>query len=108
MERFRASFSPESTEIVRVGDEVAGFYALTDRGDHLLLNHLYVKPRYQSKGIGATVMARILEQSKASCLPVKVGALKGSRSNDFYRRHGFQRFSEGEWDLYYERPVPSP
>ncbi|KAG0933391.1 hypothetical protein G6F31_016327 [Rhizopus arrhizus] len=39
-------------------------------------------------------------------LPVAVGALRGSDSNRFYRRHGFVQTAESEWDIDYLRPVP--
>jgi len=35
-----------------------------------------------------------------------VGALRGSDSNRFYRRHGFVQTAESEWDIDYLRPAP--
>jgi hypothetical protein len=37
---------------------------------------------------------------KLRCV-VHVGALKGSRSNAFYLRHGFKLDRVGDWDNYY-------
>jgi hypothetical protein len=42
-----------------------------------------------------------LKQARTRRWPVRVGALKGSRSNEFYVRHGFAPESCGEWDNFY-------
>jgi len=104
--RFRSSFSPPDTEIVSITHDVVGFYALSNHGDHLKLDHLYVSPEHQSRGIGTAVMSRVIERSNASRIPIRLGALRGSKANNFYHFHGFEYVSEDEWDIYYERPAP--
>ena len=39
----------------------------------------------------------------ASKKAIKLGALKESRSNDFYKSQGFVFTESGEWDNYYIR-----
>src|SRR5450830_1610877 len=63
--------------------------------------------RHEAEGIGAAVLADVLAQAETQGLPVKVTALRGSRSNDFYQRHGFVLVEESEWDLVYLRQ-PDP
>lgn len=70
----------------------------------MLLDHLYIHPDNQGNGIGAVVLARIIEEANALGLPVRVGALRGSGSNRFYVRHGFTLIEEGDFDNYYIRP----
>ena len=70
----------------------------------MLLDHLYIHPNNQGNGIGAFVLARIIEEANALGLPVRVGALRGSDSNRFYVRHGFKLMEEGDFDNYYIRP----
>lgn len=70
----------------------------------MLLDHLYIHPNNQGNGIGAVVLARIIEEANALGLPVRVGALRGSDSNRFYVRHGFTLIEEGDFDNYYIRP----
>ena len=104
-ERFRSSFVPAQTvQILRAGIRV-GFFALSEHEDHLYLDHLYIGVAYQSSGIGSRAMAHILAIAKRKQLSVRLGALRSSRSNTFYRRHGFSVTSESEWDIYYEHPV---
>ena len=65
------------------------------------LDHLYIHPEYQSRGIGSTVLKLLLGKADLKGLTIKVGALRGSDSNRFYQRHGFRKNWEDEWDIYY-------
>lgn len=102
-DRFLAAFMPFSTRHVVVEGRRVGFVVVRDQGDHLLLDHLYVHPDHQGKGIGAAVLAAVFAEADPRHLTVRVGALKGSESNRFYVRHGFELVEEGEWDNYYAR-----
>ena len=63
-------------------------------------------PAAQGLGVGGQVLGRLLLDADRRGLPVSVGALRGSDSNRFYRRHGFVQVSESEWDIEYLRPAP--
>ncbi len=107
-ERFRASFSAPHTQAIVLDGERVGFVAVKPQGDHLLLDHLYVRPSAQRRGIGAQVLLGVFARADAEGLAVRVGALRDSDSNPFYVRHGFQRIDEGEFDIYYVRPPMKP
>ncbi len=102
-ERLRKTFSPEHTHGILVAGAMVGFYALRPADGAFALDHLYVLPEFQGRGIGAIAMERILSEADQVGLAVQVGALKGSKSNLFYQRHGFQKTGEGDWDIYYSR-----
>jgi len=102
-ERFRSGFSPEHTQHIVVGGQRVGFLAVKPQGGALLLDHLYIKPEHQGRGIGASVLQRVFAQACTMSLPVRVGALRESASNRFYQRHGFQLVDRGEFDNYYVR-----
>ncbi|HEV7278983.1 MAG TPA: GNAT family N-acetyltransferase [Pirellulaceae bacterium] len=106
-DRLRKSFLPAQTQWILVDGQRAGFYTLRSADDGLHLDHLYVHPGCQSRGVGAFVMRHLLSQADAVRLPVSVGALRGSRANEFYRRHAFVQVGEAEWDVYYCRPAPA-
>ena len=103
-ERFLSGFSPKHTQHVLAGSERVGFFVLKRQEKNLLLDHLYVRPAYQGKGIGAAVLAQVFIESAAAGLPVRVGALRDSDSIRFYVRHGFTLVERGEFDNYYVRP----
>ncbi|NIE68367.1 GNAT family N-acetyltransferase [Burkholderia sp. Ax-1719] len=102
-ERFLAAFEPALCRFIEADGVRAGFVLVRPQADHWLLDHLYVLPGHQGRGIGAQVLRDIFTSADAVRLPVRVGALRGSDSNRFYQRHGFAQIGESEWDIYYER-----
>ena len=102
-ERFRANFEPRFTRHVVQDGARVGFVALKPHEDGLLLDHLYLWPAEQGRGTGAAVLARVFAEADAAGLALRVGALRGSASNRFYLRHGFEKVGESEWDVYYRR-----
>jgi GNAT superfamily N-acetyltransferase len=107
-ERLRSGFAPEATRHILAAGERAGFVVVKPQeggpmGRSLLLDHLYVRPAFQGRGIGARVLAMVFEEADALGLAIHVGALKESDSNRFYLRNGFTEVGTGEWDIYYVR-----
>lgn len=106
-ERFLSGFDPGCTCQIFQNTSLVGFWVLKPQEPFWLLDHLYVLPGHQGQGIGAQVLACVFAQADQAGKTLRLGALKGSRSNDFYLRHGFVKVDEGEWDIYYERqPMP--
>ncbi|WP_157522773.1 GNAT family N-acetyltransferase [Mitsuaria sp. 7] len=104
-ERFLSSFDPARTRHIVVDGHRVGFVVTTPQAQWLSLDHLYIDPPSQGHGIGAAVLADVFDESRRLGLPVRVGALKQSDSNRFYKRHGFELVEEGEFDCYYVRPA---
>lgn len=102
--RLRNSFSPAHTRMIVLEEEVVGFYAARSSPEGLQLDHLYVHPRFQGRGIGGMVLRKVIDDADQRGVPVLVGALKESVSNRFYQHHGFSKMSESEWDNHYIRP----
>ena len=63
-------------------------------------------PEFQGHGTGGAVLVRLLAETDAAGLPVRLNVLKESPAARFYERHGFVRTHEEEWDVFYERPLP--
>jgi GNAT superfamily N-acetyltransferase len=107
-ERFASGFSPERTRHILFEGRRVGFLTVKPRPDHLLLDHLYIQPDEQGRGIGGEVLKSVCRDADAMGIPVKVGALRDSDANRFYSRNGFTVESESEWDVYYTRPIGKP
>jgi GNAT superfamily N-acetyltransferase len=102
-ERFLGGFDASSTRRIELAGDLVGFVVIKDQQSELLLDHLYVIPSAQGKGIGSEVLAQIFREADEVERPIKVGALKESASNLFYTRHGFVFVESGEFDNYYVR-----
>ncbi|MEP4029821.1 GNAT family N-acetyltransferase [Roseibium polysiphoniae] len=100
--RFLESFIPDETLRIEASGQLLGFFVLRTRPDHLYLDHLYVLPDIQGKGIGTHVVRYVQEKAAAAKLPLRLVALKGSPANGFYTRHGFRLKGSAEFDNAYE------
>jgi GNAT superfamily N-acetyltransferase len=100
-ERFLSSFQPLDTRFILLNDEVAGFVVIKSEAEYLILDHLYIRPVFQRQGIGVFVLQELFARAVAENKSVRVGALKGSESNQFYVRHGFKLVESAEFDNYY-------
>ena len=100
--RFLNNFCRESTRKIEVDGGLAGFYVVKDNDDHLYLDHMYIRPELQGNGLGSLILEGIIVEAQERGLPLRLGALRGSRSNQFYQSHGFAQTHEEEWDIFYE------
>ena len=100
--RFLDGFSKEDTKKILVAGNLVGFYVLKVKYDHLYLDHLYFYPGFQNLGLGGSLIDAFKQQSTVFGLPIRLEALRESRSNEFYIKHGFVCTHEEEWDILYE------
>jgi GNAT superfamily N-acetyltransferase len=101
--RFLDTFSPEYTRAIIHDGERIGFIVVRPHDEELLLDHLYVQPSHQNRGIGAETLQIVFAEADACSATIRVGALRGSRSNQFYLAHGFELVEQAEFDNYYVR-----
>lgn len=102
-ERLLNSFDPEHSRFIVIDGKRAGFYTLRPAENGFHLEHFYILPPFQSRGVGSAVMRLLLEEA-AGC-PVFAGVLKGSPAIRFYQRHGFVVAGESERAIYYVNAV---
>jgi len=102
-ERLVAGFEPAATRHILFGGERVGFVVVKQQSDGLLLDHLYLRPGAQGRGLGSAVLKTVIADAAARGKVLFVGALRDSEANRFYLRHGFQKTGESEWDVYYQR-----
>jgi len=95
--RLKSQFRPEWMRHLVVDGERVGYFTVEPREGELRLHHLYLKPAAQGQGVGAWVIDRI----KARGLPITLAALRESRANSFYLRHGFKVVEEQDFDIEY-------
>ena len=100
--RFLKDFKPSDTRKITVEGKTIGFYVVRCKEDHLYLDHLYVETEFQGTGIGTHVVNTIKKSAASRGLPIRLGGLRGSRANAFYRACGFTVSHEDEFDIYYE------
>jgi len=100
-ERLRSNFRPECMRHIVCDGERVGLLTVFPEGDALKLQHLYLAPGAQGKGIGAWALEQVKVQAREQRRDVKLEALPQSDANRFYLRHGFVQVGEEEFDIFY-------
>ncbi len=101
-ERFLKSFDANQTWNIEVDDKLIGFFVLTEKPDHLYLDHIYVSKPFQRLGLGQEVIALAKSIAKEIQLPIRLCALVKSPANKFYLKCGFHQTHSTALDNFYE------
>jgi GNAT superfamily N-acetyltransferase len=107
-QRLRDSFTPSHTQIITIADEPAGSVALRPAEDRDWLEHFYLAPQWQGRGVGTAVLRQVLAETDARNRTVTLIVLQGSPARRLYERHGFVVESEDPVDIVMTRPPATP
>ncbi|GAA4851802.1 GNAT family N-acetyltransferase [Paenibacillus vulneris] len=99
-QRFRDAFDPVHTWIINADSSFIGCIAFKPILDGYLLEHFYIHPDYQGKGIGSQVLVYLLKQDYVIGKRVTLNVLQGSPAQRLYERFGFKVDSEDTIDIY--------
>ncbi|WP_406353067.1 GNAT family N-acetyltransferase [Streptomyces sp. NBC_00658] len=105
-QRLRDSFSARYTSVVVADGVFAGCVTLRPgEGDGgLWLEHFYLDPRFQGRGLGSAVLRTLLDRVDAERVTVRLNVLRGSAAQRLYRRHGFTVETQDPVDVFMVRP----
>lgn len=106
-QRLLGNFAAEYTRLIKLDGLLAGFLVQRPQENDLLLDHFYLHPDFQQRGLGSAAMKLVLAEADAIGKIIHVGALRDSDANRFYLRHGFVLREVAEFDNYYLR-YPQP
>ncbi|MEU9270681.1 GNAT family N-acetyltransferase [Streptomyces sp. NPDC048251] len=106
-QRLRDGFVPAHTRIIELDGVLAGCVALRPADDAHWLEHFYLAPHAQGRGIGTAVLRELVETADRSALRLRVDVLQGSPARRLYERHGFTFEHEDAVDVFLVR-APRP
>jgi GNAT superfamily N-acetyltransferase len=104
---FREHFDEPGLRLILVDGERAGCVGFRTGDSEIKIDLFYLAPRYQNRGLGATILKVLLAEADAQGLPVQLEVLHGSPADRLYARHGFVKLDEDDVEARYERPRPS-
>lgn len=82
--------------------------ALRPATDAHWLEHFHLDSSLQGRGIGSVVLRLLLERCDRDGIRVRLNALRGSRAQRLYERHGFAVETEEPVDVFMVRePAPA-
>ncbi|HZE33386.1 MAG TPA: GNAT family N-acetyltransferase [Actinoallomurus sp.] len=98
-QRLRDSFSSQHTSIIVADGAFAGCVAVRPAEDGRWLEHFYLAPGLQGRGLGSAVLRRLLKQTDADGALVRLNVLRGSAARRLYERHGFTVVAQDPIDV---------
>ncbi|MFI7692044.1 GNAT family N-acetyltransferase [Nonomuraea sp. NPDC049655] len=98
-QRFRDSFAPGHTSVILAGGAFAGCVTLRPAADGHWLEHFYLAPAVQGRGLGSAVLRALLDRADAERATVRLVVLRGSAAQRLYARHGFTVEGEDQVDV---------
>ncbi|MEV7526778.1 GNAT family N-acetyltransferase [Streptomyces sp. NPDC091371] len=102
-QRLRDSFSPQYTSVILAEGVLAGSVTVRPAEDGRWLEHFYLAPAFQGRGLGSDVLRTLLEQSDVDRVPLRLNVLQGSPARRLYERHGFTVEAEDPIDVFMVR-----
>lgn len=102
-QRLRDSFSPQHTSVILADGAFAGCVTLRPAEDGQWLEHFYLAPGTQGRGLGSAVLRCLLDRTDADGVLVRLNVLQGSAARRLYERHGFTVEVQDPIDIYMVR-----
>lgn len=106
-QRLRDSFSPQHTSIIMIDGELTGCVTVRPAEGRQWLEHFYLAPRCQGRGLGSAVLRTALKRTDAQGMTVGLNVLQGSAARRLYERHGFVVEAQDPIDVFMMRPPAS-
>ncbi|GLX19752.1 N-acetyltransferase [Streptomyces lavendulae subsp. lavendulae] len=103
-QRLRDSFSPQHTSVIMSDGGLAGCVTVRPARGRQWLEHFYLAPHHQGRGLGSAVLRTVLERTDAQGMTVALNVLQGSAARRLYERHGFVVETQDPIDVFMMRP----
>ena len=105
---FFEDYKPEATWKIEQDEKLLGFTAIHEYDAHIHLDMISLLPAAQGQGIGSQILHNLKEHAQQVRKPIRLGALRISSSNRFYKSHGFHFTHNVDFNNYYEYAPQAP
>jgi ribosomal protein S18 acetylase RimI-like enzyme len=97
---FARQFVLSEVRIITLNDRDIGW--IQTQADHgvAIIQHFYIVPEQQGRGIGGTILKQLLAQARRQGKAVTLSVMKRNRARRFYEKHGFRLTHEGTHEIY--------
>ncbi|WP_430377754.1 N-acetyltransferase family protein [Streptomyces sp. B1-3] len=102
-QRFRDAFVAAQLSVIEIEGRFVGCVALRPAEDGHWLEHFFIDPGMQGRGLGSAVLSALLARTDAAGVTVRLDVLQGSAARRLYERHGFTVESEDAVDVFMVR-----
>jgi GNAT superfamily N-acetyltransferase len=91
--------------ILERGGIKLGTVSIGKTADGIQFGEFYLLPRFQSQGIGAEILNKVIGNAESLKLPIRLEYLKWNPVGTLYSRHGFKVTSENDTHYFAVRLV---
>jgi len=90
----KEEFYSDNIFMVEVDGKPVGTIGINEMENELMINRIYLMKNFQSKGIGSSLLKKVIEENKDKV--IKLGVLKvNERAKKLYESMGFEVYGEG-------------
>ncbi|MBF4607356.1 GNAT family N-acetyltransferase [Curtobacterium sp. VKM Ac-1393] len=100
-QRMRDAYAPEHTRVIVVDGHDRGSITVRPDADTRWIEHFYLAPEAQGRGVGGTVLRTVLAEPHVGS--TRLNVLQGSAARRLYERHGFVVDTEDAVDVFMTR-----
>jgi ribosomal protein S18 acetylase RimI-like enzyme len=103
--RFAQRFEVATTRMIELDGETIGWVRVSETGDEIVLEQIYLAPDRQGRGLGSILLRQLAEEWRTSGKPVALRVLKENPARRLYERFGFRVTGENEIQYLMRRAV---
>jgi len=100
--KFEENYSERESEIVVLDGADVGWLSVRRDARGMDIDAIYLLPAAQNRGIGTTLVREVIEEARASGLPLTVSTAKINPARRLYERLGFVATHESEFKIFME------
>jgi GNAT superfamily N-acetyltransferase len=102
---FARQFVLREVRIITLGAKDVGWIQTRAEGAVLNLLQFYVAPEWQGRGVGSTVLTRVMAEAKRRGRVIALSVMKGSPAIRLYQRHGFRVTHADAYKIYMRQEI---
>jgi ribosomal protein S18 acetylase RimI-like enzyme len=99
---FENGFHPSAIQIIQYDGQNVGMYELQESVKSWFLAVIMVLPEFQNKGIGSTIIQRMIDDIAVSNKPLRLQVFKVNPARRLYERLGFVKLGESKTHIQME------
>ena len=91
---FRKNYVPSQIQIITLAGNDIGMISLEEGNEDVFLRVIEIHPTYQRRGLGTTIIQKVIDEAARQTKPVRLQVLKVNPAKRLYDRLGFAVIQE--------------
>jgi ribosomal protein S18 acetylase RimI-like enzyme len=91
---FRKNYVPSQMQVITLAGNDIGMISVEERDEYIFLRVIEIHPLYQRRGLGTTIIQKIIDNAARQMKPVRLQVLKVNPAKRLYDRLGFAVIEE--------------